>query len=110
MERTPTMKAVVFDRYGPPEVLHLADVAKPVPNCTCRPWGSLTSTTECAAVAASRRSAVPGSQEAFSNTADQQSSNRRPRLIANPAGSTLQVVRGIRPVDPQEPRNDDDIT
>jgi NADPH:quinone reductase-like Zn-dependent oxidoreductase len=31
MERTPTMKAAVFDRYGPPEVLHLADVAKPVP-------------------------------------------------------------------------------
>jgi NADPH:quinone reductase-like Zn-dependent oxidoreductase len=31
MEWTPTMKAVVFDRYGPPEVLHLADVAKPVP-------------------------------------------------------------------------------
>jgi NADPH:quinone reductase-like Zn-dependent oxidoreductase len=26
------MKAVVFDRYGPPEVLHLADVVKPVPN------------------------------------------------------------------------------
>ena len=31
MERIPTMKAVVFDRYGPPEVLHLAAVAKPVP-------------------------------------------------------------------------------
>ncbi len=25
------MKAVVFDRYGPPEVLYLADVAKPIP-------------------------------------------------------------------------------
>jgi len=26
------MKAVVYDRYGPPEVLRIADVARPVPN------------------------------------------------------------------------------
>ena len=25
------MRAVVYDRYGPPEVLHLADVAAPQP-------------------------------------------------------------------------------
>jgi len=26
------MRAVVFDKYGPPEVLHIEDVARPVPN------------------------------------------------------------------------------
>lgn len=31
MERTVTMKAVVFDRYGAPDVLRLAEVPKPVP-------------------------------------------------------------------------------
>jgi NADPH:quinone reductase-like Zn-dependent oxidoreductase len=25
------MRAVVYDRYGPPEVLHLADVPQPIP-------------------------------------------------------------------------------
>ena len=26
------MRAVTFDRYGPPEVLRIEDVARPVPN------------------------------------------------------------------------------
>src|SRR5439155_16769497 len=30
-EKREPMKAVTFDRYGPPEVLHIEDVARPVP-------------------------------------------------------------------------------
>jgi NADPH:quinone reductase-like Zn-dependent oxidoreductase len=56
------MKAVVYDRYGPPEVLRLEDVERPVPQADeilIRIRATMVTRSDCATRDANRRSGLP---------------------------------------------------
>lgn len=55
------MRAVVYDRYGPPEVLRLADVERPIPKADgvlVKIHSTTVSRTDCATREANRRSGL----------------------------------------------------
>src|SRR5207237_9754624 len=56
------MKAVVYDRYGPPEVLHIEEVERPVPKddeLLVRVRATAVTRADCATREAKRRSGLP---------------------------------------------------